>query len=445
MTLTFAAGARLRRALPIAVASLALLGVATTPALAHGHARGDHARHRHHHRHGHRHHGHRHHAHRRSHGHKRGHGGPPPPPPPPPRPGNVLFVSPSGSDASPSCAWSAPCRTISHAVSIAAAGATVVVLPGTYAEQVTIAMRLRLVGKHGATIDATGQTNGVVISGAAAAGSSVTGFVVEHATQEGILATQTAHVKIGWNVVRSNDLGATSSNPTGECAPQGQIPGDCGEGVHLMSVTDAKVLGNLVTQNTGGILLTDELGPTTRDLVWGNRVVDNELDCGITVAGHNPMAVQGGTRMPSVAGIYDNTIAGNVSDDNGNRGEGAGILLAGAGPGTGVYDNVVKHNEASGNELAGITLHSHAPGDDLNGNAFVGNRLRDDNLGGDPDAGVSDTTGILLFSAVTRLQGIVVRGNVIKDVHFGIWTQNAPPIPANANAFFDVAVPLLQQ
>jgi nitrous oxidase accessory protein NosD len=406
-------------------ASVALVGAATAPALAGGNAHGHAYGHRQHKHHGH----HRHHGHR---GHHRVHHG------------QVLFVSPSGSDTA-ACTFSAPCKTIGHAVSVAGAGATIVVRSGTYAEQVTIAKRLFLVGKGHPTIDATGQQNGVAITGAASAGSVVTGFVVEHATQEGILATQTAHLTIGWNHVQGNDLGAASPNPTGECAPQGQIPGDCGEGLHLMSVTHAKVIANVVTQNTGGILLTDELGPTARNLVLLNRVFHNEFDCGITVAGHNPQAVVNGMRQPNVAGIYQNMIAGNHSDDNGLKGEGAGILLAGAGPGTGVYDNLVKHNETHGNNLAGITLHSHAPGDDLNGNRFIGNFLRHDNVGGDPDAGVTDTTGILLFSAVSQLHGIVVRANVVKDVHFGIWTQNVPAIPANANTFINVAVPLHQQ
>ncbi|HXE46466.1 MAG TPA: NosD domain-containing protein [Conexibacter sp.] len=441
--MTLLARSGLRGAILAAVASVALVGAAAAPASAHGHGRHGHHRHhrRHHAKHRVRHD--RRHRHHRHHG--KGHPTPKPGHPGGRPPVSVLFVSPTGSDASPSCAQSAPCRTIGHAVSLAGSGATVVVLPGTYAEQVTIAGRLNLVGKHGATIDATGQTNGVAIEGPSAAGSTVTGFVVEHATQEGIVATRTAHLKIADNVVQNNDLGATSSNPTGECAPQGEVPGDCGEGIHLMSVTDVKVLGNEVTQNAGGILLTDELGPTTRNLIAGNDVFENPLDCGITVAGHDPMAVQNGARMPNVAGIFDNWIVGNRSDDNGLRGEGAGILLAGAGPGTGVYDNVVKRNEASGNNLAGITLHSHAPGDDLNGNAFVKNKLRNDNVGGDPDAGVRDTTGILLFSAVTRLQGTVVRGNVIRDVHFGIWTQNVPPIDPNANVFVNVDVPLQQQ
>jgi nitrous oxidase accessory protein NosD len=419
MSLSFHARIRLPHAVPAAVASLALAAAAAVPASAHGgagHHAGDH-------------HGRGHHRH---HGHGRFHAG------------QALYVSAGGSDAQ-ACTRTAPCRTIGHALSAAGSGATVVVLPGTYAEQVTIPNRLSLVGKGHPTIDATGQQNGVVVSGANAAGSRVSGFVVEHATQEGILATQTSHVTIADNLVQANDLGAASPNPTGECAPQGEVPGDCGEGLHLMSVTHAKVVGNRVTQNAGGILLTDEQGPTTRNLVLGNDVFDNPFDCGITIAGHNPQAVQNGMRQPNVGGIYGNVIAGNRSDDNGLRGEGAGILLAGAGPGTGVYDNLVKQNEASGNEMAGITLHSHAPGDDLNGNRFVRNRLRDDNVGGDPDAGVRDTTGILLFSAVTPLHDVLVRGNAIRDVHFGIWTQNAPMIPANANFFANVAVPLHQQ
>ena len=48
-----------------------------------------------------------------------------------------------------------------------------------------------------------------------------------------------------------------------ECQAAGEVPGDCGEGIHLMSVADSTVAGNYVTGNSGGILLTDEFGPTT--------------------------------------------------------------------------------------------------------------------------------------------------------------------------------------
>jgi nitrous oxidase accessory protein NosD len=361
-----------------------------------------------------------------------------------PHAARTLYVSPRGSDSG-RCTSRRPCKTIGHAVAVAAAGDVVMVRRGTYNEQVTVAKRLRLIGVGHPTINATGEQNGIVITGPGSAHSMVRGFVVENAAQEGILAMRTAWVTVSTNVVRHNDLGAAAQHPTGECAPQGQVPGDCGEGVHLMTVAHSAVLGNRVTQNTGGILLTDELGPTYRNLVAANAVHENPFDCGITVAGHNSKAVVNGTVQPRVAGIYENTIADNVSNRNGLRGEGAGVLLATAGPGTAVYSNVIRGNRAAGNNLAGITLHSHAPGDDLNGNKIIGNSLRNDNVGGDPDAGDTETTGILIFSAATTLKGTVVRRNRIADTHFGIWTQNVPTIPTSANRFSNVAVPVFQK
>lgn len=356
----------------------------------------------------------------------------------------ALYVSPQGSDGH-NCTRRKPCRTIGHAVAKAPAGSKIIVRRGAYTESVKIDKRLRLVGVHRPVIDATGNTNGILISGHAAARSLVRGFVVERADQEGFLAMKTARVTIQNNIVRQNDLGAAAPQPTGECAPQGQVPGDCGEGVHLMSVTRSRVLDNRVTRNAGGILLTDELGPTAHNLIRRNRVYRNPYDCGITIAGHSDKAVQSGKLMPKVAGIYRNRILRNFSNANGLRGEGAGILLATAGPGTAVYSNLIRGNTANRNNLAGITLHSHAPGDYLNRNRLVANLVRSDNRGGDPDAGDSSTTGILVFSAVNELQGTVVRGNVIRDVHYGIWTQNVPTIPQNANRFQNVSVPLFQK
>ena len=205
---------------------------------------------------------------------------------------------------------------------------------------------------------------------------------------------------------------------------------------------------NWVGNNAGGILLTDETGPTAFNLINGNTVVDNQYDCGITIAGHNPAAAPGGVPDPATAGIYSNIVTHNRADGNGVLGEGAGILIAGGPPGTAVYDNQIVGNEASGNGLAGFTLHSHAPFQDLNGNMIVGNRFSNDNLDGDFDfSPVVDgqTTGIFLASA-TPLTGTVVQGNIIRDVYCGIFTLNVPTIPVNANHFGNnVTVPVFQQ
>lgn len=337
----------------------------------------------------------------------------------------TLYVSPAGSDAA-SCSSPHPCKTIGHAVSVASGGDRIVVRPGTYAESVTITKRLHLVGRHRPTIDAAGLLNGVVFAGAGSSGSSVRGFRIVNADQEGILATETAGVAIVRNVVAHNDQGMFSTSPTGECAPVGEIPGDCGEGIHLMTVAHSWVTGNAVTRNAGGILVTDELGPTHANVIAWNRVWRNPYDCGITVPGHNPNAVSAtGARQPSMGGVYGNAIVHNVVNRNGLKGEGAGILFAGAGPGTGSYDNFVGWNTANGNNLAGITVHSHAPNTDVNGNRFFGNRLSHNNRGGDPDAGLTKTADIVVFSAGDPITGTVARGNWIRDAFFGIWTLNA--------------------
>jgi nitrous oxidase accessory protein NosD len=360
--------------------------------------------------------------------------------------GGVFFVSPAGSDGNP-CTAASPCATIGHAVSLAKDGDAVVVRRGTYKEDVALTAGITLRGVGYPIIDATGLDNGVVVTGADA---TVEGFDVENATFEGILVRNTHGVTISRNVVKGNDQGIflPTAQQTGECAAQGPIPGDCGEGIHLWAVTNSRVTNNWVGKNAGGILLTDETGPTAFNFIGDNTVVNNAYDCGITIAGHNPNAAPGGVPAPAVAGIYSNIVARNRADGNGVLGQGAGILIAGGPPGTAVYDNQIVANEASGNGLAGFTLHSHAPFQDMNGNMIIGNRFSNDNLDGDFDfspATDGQTTGIFLASA-TPLSGTVVKDNLIRNVYYGIWTLHVPTIPADANHFGnDVTVPVYQQ
>jgi parallel beta-helix repeat protein len=372
----------------------------------------------------------------------------------------TLFVSPRGK-LNAACTKPKPCRTLVTAVGRAHRGDEVLVAHGVYREGVTVARDIRLVGSGKPIIDATGAANGVLVTGKSAAGALVRGFLIRNATFEGVLLANTKGVTIERNTVTGNDLGGSAAKPEGECAPQGVIPGDCGEGLHLMGVTQARIVENVVNNNAGGILLTDETGPTARNTVARNRVTKNVLDCGITLAGHSPKALvlsaaPGPPTMtglaPSLAGIYSNLITGNTVDGNGTKGQGGGILLAAGPPGTGVYNNTVRGNIAQGNGLAGITLHSHAPGQDLSGNVITHNILSNDGVAGGPggtpgdmDAGVTHSVGILLWSAVTPLTGMSVTGNVLSNDYYGIWTKNAPKISSSENTFtHTVTVPLTQ-
>ena len=80
-----------------------------------------------------------------------------------------------------------------------------------------------------------------------------------------------------------------------------------------------------------------------------------------------------------------------------------------------VYDNVITQNWILNNGLSGVTLHAHAPNQDLNGNQITDNVLGTNNLHGDPDAGVTDTTGVLVYSGVVGVNTTISGNTVVAD------------------------------
>jgi hypothetical protein len=385
----------------------------------------------------------------------------------------VLYVSrhawPWGADRS---CRSARFRTIQSAVNAVRPGGTVVVCPGTYHEQVVVPKPVSLEGRQ-ATIDEAGVFPGLVVPLPPPLGSQriwaavvivssgvhFSGFKVTHAIGEGILAAgqggDISGISISQSAIVHNDLGFGFPKPKStyfECAAAGQIPGDCGEGIHFTGVAFSSITGNFVAFNSGGMLLSDDTGPTHGNLVANNFVTGNSTDCGITMPGHNPGALNAmGQRQPSVAGVYDNVIRNNAVTNNGLKGEGAGVLFANASAGTAVYDNLVQGNYIAGNELAGVTFHAHTlmtGTEDLSGNRVIGNFIGTNNLGGDPlDFPASPknlvTTGILVFSGGTTVT-TTIAFNHISNNKIGIWLSKA--VFASGlftNSFTNVATPIL--
>jgi hypothetical protein len=372
----------------------------------------------------------------------------------------TLYVSPTGmaGGAGTSCATAAY-STIGAAVTAAAAGDTVVVCAGIYKETVAVAKALTLSGQ-GATIDATGLDNGVKIT---ASNVTVSGFTVENATGEGILAQQPnpvkgpliggqqlytgvpiSHVTITRNTIKNNDQGglpanvATTTYP--ECQASGNVPGDCGEGIHLWSVATSSVTFNTVTDNVGGILLTDEFGPTHGNLIAGNVITDNIYDCGITLPSHNlgrdPAT---GKLMPAFGGVYDNTVRNNISTGNG----GAGVGMFAPFPGAASYNNVVEGNAISGNGEGGVSLHGHTPGAYIGGNKILNNIIGPNNLAGDTDVSPTadlKTTGIVVWSAATPIT-VTISGNTIFGSWYGIWLGHVVSAPGASagNTFWSIS------
>lgn len=325
--------------------------------------------------------------------------------------------------------------TVGAAVSAAAPGDTIQVAQGTYKEDVIIGKSLSLVGKNSANtiIDATGLANGIYIDGLDHAGLErvvVTGFTVENANFEGILITNASLVTIQGNHVTGNNRSldfATSSCPgipDFETA-EGE---DCGEGVHLVGVDHSTVADNSIDANSGGILISDETAATHDNLIAGNAVLNNTLDCGITIPSHprSPHVPKG-----SPFGVFQNAIVGNISSGNGLNGVGAGIGIFGFLPGARVSENLIAANRITGNGLPGVAMHGHSGLEILNNNAIIGNYISG-NGADSADAATPGPAGINIFSA-GAVTGTVILQNVIKDEADDIVTNTSAAVNAHQN------------
>lgn len=337
---------------------------------------------------------------------------------PVPAPSTVWVSAPSA----PTCG--APTYpTISAAVAAVAAGGQVDVCPGTYHEDVVVMQPVTIVGL-GAVVDPGPATNsplyGVLGSNAftvMAPGVTVEGFTVEGASGDGIL-TIANDTTIIQNTALDNGFGP-----------------DGGTGIDLNGSSYSTVRGNTMEGNSGGgVYLTDDPGtPASYDTVVGNIAENNPGGCGFILADHTG------------AGIFDNEILGNTAVDNGNvpAGAGAGVVLASPVPGGAVYDNTVEANVLEDNGLAGVTLHSHLPGQgDFSGNVVMGNTIGVNNVGGtgseaNGDDGDPYTTGVYL-GTIDPLT-ITVTGNIITGDKIGIYT--AGPVGLSGTGSNVLAVP----
>jgi hypothetical protein len=385
---------------------------------------------------------------------------------------HALYVSPKAwPNAKDRSCETAAFRTIQSAVNAAPAGGTVVVCSGTYHEQVVLTKPLTVKG-HRAVINEAGVKPGfkitlpglgkqTIYAGVVIVSSGVTftGLKVTNAQGEGIIAAglfgPIKGLNITGNIVVHNDLGGgvPPKSPYFQCAAQGVVPGDCGEGLHLAGgVSYSSVHHNVVAGNSGGILVTDDVGATHNNVISENVVTGNTADCGITVPGHNPMALNAkGVPQPAVAGVYKNVIVNNVVTNNGVKGAGSGVLFANAGPGTASYDNLVQGNYIAGNGQSGVTMHAHkiGPGqfEDLSGNVIVGNAIGKNNLDGDKldgPPGPSDLvpTGVLVYSGGTRVF-VTIAHNHIFNNSIGIWLSKVVVASGlKTNVFTNVTTPV---
>jgi len=331
--------------------------------------------------------------------------------------------------------------TIQAAVDAANAGDTITIAAGTYKEMVTITKVITLQGAGAATtiIDATGLDHALLVQGVTGP-ATITGFTAENANLAGVQLQDSSGLTLTHNTVQNNDNNRGPSAPPG----QGTCPGappfdgdDCGEGIHFLGVSDSVISDNLVQGNHGGLLVTDETGPTHDNLIMGNTVQNNTDDCGITLASH-PAGLTATQGPPANGyGVYANLVEDNLSMGNGTAGsgDGAGVGIFAPTPGTAAYNNVVIGNTLMNNAQPGVALHSHANGQNLNNNVILNNVISGNGF----DGGTNTVhSGIVVFADATGgaapIVGTLIAGNTISTEDAGVWVgSNATDVSVHGN------------
>ncbi|HVC44471.1 MAG TPA: hypothetical protein VND20_06595 [Candidatus Binataceae bacterium] len=321
---------------------------------------------------------------------------------------------------------------------------------------------------HSVFLDATGLNHAVAVSGVSQV--TIAGCIAENAAREGILIENSDNSYIANNEVTGNDLAMGLTIGTGspacptftppgtggaiQCCPDaaaggpGNFPNDnddCGEGIHLRGVTNSVLQGNLVHNNIGGILLSDETGPNSNNLVAGNASKDNTAfggDCGVTLASHVACAggaddVTGCTLAPASPpyGVFHDVVDGNLLTDNGASGAGV-FANPGIPPGsaTAAYANQISNNTVENNGQPGIAIHVHAANGNADNNVIVGNTVGGN--GGDSEATpVSHPPGLGIevlsngdfggpFGSAAPIAGTLISHNSVSNQDIDVWIGN---------------------
>jgi parallel beta-helix repeat protein len=354
---------------------------------------------------------------------------------------NTLCVVPKGSNL---------CYAkIQLAVNAASNNDLINVAPGTYKEDVIIGKPLSLIGSGAGSsvIDATGLPNGIFVDGYDNPGLNnvtVAGFSVKNALYEGVLVVSTSNATILNNRIVNNDKEGPvfGSGPAcnGQPAFETDESGDCGGALHLMGAVNAMVAGNVMTGNADGILISDETAASHDNVLVNNIVTDNPLECGIVLASHPPV----GSAPPYYAphhGVFNNTVANNVSNANGVQigGAGVGLFSDGEGPGR-ASGNLIIRNQLTNNGIPGVALHTHvgpafgAPADNMNGNVIVGNFISG-NGADTADTATPGTTGININSGGggSPVQGTIISQNLIQNEQVDVAVNDPAAFSAHFN------------
>jgi hypothetical protein len=276
--------------------------------------------------------------------------------------------------------------------------------PGACHSAGTTGLTAKLIAHGGQTIsgrviNAAGCDLGIYV-GPGVTGVTIKNDVVTGANDHGIFVQDSSMDTITANTVVGDGVltGTHSCNVIAfPCIAEDKA-------IQLSGTSNTWVTGNYVEGNSadGGIGVSDDgmagdpgailpgFNHTAHgDHVVGNTIVNNDLGCGIVVAGYDP-----GLGVHNVW-LLDNTILGlSQVATGGYTGFDVGqIVIATDGPATMVLNTWVTGNVIDGSQLPGLVVHANVPGDVISGTHLIDNVIG--NNSGYPVAFASPNTPLV--------------------------------------------------
>ncbi len=310
---------------------------------------------------------------------------------------SVYYVSIQGDDQDDGQSAETAFRTIRHALELVQPGDTILILPGTYAEALT----LEDIGSQEAPITIRGEGDGVVLDGQKSGGMNigiwceqVTNLVFENLeiryyTDIGIGVSLSSNVVMrdltihhngmvgglpaDWEIegyglhAEESTYVTIENNDVYANGPQPQSPGRLlGTGINTFKLTDSVIRNNRSYDNIGGGILVED---SVNVLVEDNEVYSNDLDASAEEWWDGGIWLDGG---------HDVTVRNNIFRDN----KGPGIEISDEDHQK-PYGYVLENNTSTGN-YHGIYIWnfgtSDFPAEDilrLSNNQISGNTRKD--------------------------------------------------------------------
>ncbi len=232
---------------------------------------------------------------------------------------DALYVSTSGSDANGCLTPADPCRTLGHAIDVAASGATIHVAAGTYRETVTIPTSLTLAGAGPSSTILDGNQSGTVVTVNAGVTVAITGVTL----QNGVASRST--IAGGGLFIDGGSVALTNSTVISNSARFGGGIYNSG----TLTMTNSSVSGNIASHGSfisfGGGVDNDYGGTAT---LISSSVSDNSASdgggggidnsgtltlSGSTISGNSTTGGRGGGLhiTAGTATLTDSTVSGN--------------------------------------------------------------------------------------------------------------------------------------